>query len=226
METYNLPAKPKVLVFDIDSTLYTCPKYAFEQIDCQVRHYADLNGLTHENARKMIRELRKKWASEHDGKKISLGNLFVTLGVSIETSIEWRKTLFDPFDYLKKDERLIKTMAELSKSFYSICVTNNPVLPARKTLEAIGISQFIPHIVGLDTCFASKPSEKILEKALLLASEDLRKNISYSECISVGDRFDIDLDLPLRLGMGGILVSGVEDVWDLHQKLPQLVAKN
>ena len=63
METYNLPAKPKVLVFDIDSTLYTCPKYAFEQIDCQVRHYADLNGLTHENARKMIRELRKKWAS-------------------------------------------------------------------------------------------------------------------------------------------------------------------
>ncbi len=76
-------------------------------------------------------------------------------------------------------------------------MTNNPVLPARKTLEAIGISEFIPHIVGLDTCFASKPSEKILEKALLLASEDLHESVSYEDCISIGDRFDIDLDLQL-----------------------------
>ncbi|GHU60966.1 hypothetical protein FACS189445_2140 [Spirochaetia bacterium] len=32
-------------------------------------------------------------------------------------------------------------------------------------------------------------------------------------CVSIGDRYDIDLLLPLELGMGGILVDGVEDVY-------------
>jgi phosphoglycolate phosphatase/putative hydrolase of the HAD superfamily len=31
----------------------------------------------------------------------------------------------------------------------------------------------------------------------------------------VGDRYDIDIDLPLKLGMGGILVDGVKDVYKL-----------
>ncbi len=61
--------------------------FVHEQIDCQVRHYSDMKGMSHSEARALIRDLRKKWASEHEGKKISLGNLFVSLGVSIETSI-------------------------------------------------------------------------------------------------------------------------------------------
>ncbi|MDR2796887.1 MAG: HAD family hydrolase, partial [Treponema sp.] len=32
---------------------------------------------------------------------------------------------------------------------------------------------------------------------------------------SVGDRYDMDIALPLSLGMGGILVDGVEDVYHL-----------
>jgi phosphoglycolate phosphatase/putative hydrolase of the HAD superfamily len=35
----------------------------------------------------------------------------------------------------------------------------------------------------------------------------------------VGDRYDIDIALPLELGMGGILVDGVEDVY----RLPALI---
>ena len=36
-----------------------------------------------------------------------------------------------------------------------------------------------------------------------------------NECISIGDRYDIDLALPLEMGMGGILVSGAEEVYQL-----------
>ena len=158
MQTFNLPQNPRVLIFDIDSTLYTCPEYAHEQIDSQVRHWAALNGYSADGARNMIADFRRKWAAEHNGQKISLGNLFKFFGVSIETSIEWRKKLFNPADYLSRDEKLIAALTELSKKFYMICVTNNPVEPARKTLEVIGISDFFPEIVGLDTCMASKPS--------------------------------------------------------------------
>ncbi len=212
MQVYNLPSNPKVLIFDIDSTLYTCPEYAHEQIDSQVRHWAKLNGYSAEGARNMIADFRRKWASEHNGQKISLGNLFKFFGVSIETSIEWRKKLFDPALYLHRDEKLIAALEQLSKKFYMICVTNNPVEPARKTLEVIGISEFFPKIIGLDTCMASKPSKKILDAALKEAEAALGENLSYSDCISIGDRYDIDLALAIELGMGGILVSGAEEV--------------
>ena len=215
MQTFNLPQNPRILIFDIDSTLYTCPEYAHEQIDSQIRHWAKLNGYSAEGARNMIADFRRKWAAEHDGQKISLGNLFKFFGVSIETSIEWRKKLFDPALYLHRDEKLIAALAELAKKFYMICVTNNPVEPARKTLEVIGISGFFPEIVGLDTCMASKPSKKILDKALELSSSHLGEALSYSDCISIGDRYDIDLALAIELGMGGILVSGAEEVCNL-----------
>ena len=40
-------------------------------------------------------------------------------------------------------------------------------------------------------------------------------------CVSIGDRFDVDLDIPMNMGMGGILVNGVEDVY----KLPDILLK-
>ena len=40
-------------------------------------------------------------------------------------------------------------------------------------------------------------------------------------CLSVGDRYDIDIALPLELGMGGILVDGVEDVYGIPDLLPR-----
>ena len=94
-----------------------------------------------------------------------------------------------------------------------ICVTNNPVEPARKTLEALGVSQLLPDIIGLDTCFKSKPAREPLELAMK------KTGAAPGECISIGDRFDIDLALPLELGMGGILVSGVEEVYAIPEFL-------
>ena len=220
MEIYNLPEKPKALIFDIDATLYTCPEYAHEQIDAQVRHYAALNGMTADEARKKVADFRRKWAAEHGGLKISLGNLLTSFGIPIETSIEWRKKLFNPADYLKRDENLIAAIRKLKERFALVCVTNNPVEPARRTLEVIGIADLIPRIAGLDTCMESKPSRKLLETAMEWASADIGEEVRARDCISVGDRFDIDLKLPIELGMGGILVGGAEDV----QKLPDLLA--
>lgn len=219
MQTFNLPQNPKVLIFDIDSTLYTCPEYAHEQIDSQVRYWAKLNNMPADTARKMVAEFRRKWAAEHNGQKISLGNLFKFFDVPIETSIEWRKKLFDPAKYLKKDEKLASALKKLGEKFYLICVTNNPVEPARKTLEVIGISEFFPEIVGLDTLKLSKPSKKILDFAVDLASKSLKEKIEYENCISIGDRYDIDLALAVELGMGGILVSGSEEVCNLPETL-------
>ena len=209
MKTYNLPQNPKTLIFDIDSTLYTNAAYAFEQVDCQVRQFARDRSMSADEARRMVADYRKKFAANNNGKKISLGNVLLAFGVPIEQSVEWRKTLMEPADFLKRDERLIQTLSALQQKYNLICVTNNPVFTARKTLDAIGISQFFPDIVGLDTCLKSKPAVEPFMKACELT------NSTPQQCIAIGDRYDMDIALPLELGMGGILVTGVEEVYGL-----------
>lgn len=209
MKTYNLPDNPKTLIFDIDSTLYTNAAYAFEQVDCQVRQFARDRGITADEARHMVADYRRQFAAANNGKKISLGNTLLAFGISIAQSVEWRKTLMEPADFLSRDEKLIQTLGALQPQFNLICVTNNPVFTARKTLEAIGISGFFPQIVGLDTCLKSKPALEPFEKACELTAT------APKDCISIGDRYDMDIALPLEMGMGGILVTGVEEVYEI-----------
>ena len=213
MKIYKIPQTIQTLIFDIDSTLYTNSAYAYEQVDCQVREFAKLKKLTSDEARKLVFDFRKKFAEENGGKKISLGNLLTNFGIPIEQSVKWRNDLMRPEDFLVRDEKLIYELQILSKKYKLICVTNNPVKPARKTLEVIGISDFFEHIVGLDTCYKSKPAREPFEKALELTKT------TAENAVAIGDRYDLDIELPLRMGMGGIEVSGVEDVYDLNKIL-------
>lgn len=93
-------------------------------------------------------------------------------------------------------------------------VTNNPVSVARRTLACLGIDEYIPIVVGLDTCKVSKPHEAPFRTAAE------RCSVPVNSCVSVGDRYEIDISLPLEMGMGGILVDGVEDVYGLPAILP------
>lgn len=212
MKLYNLPKEPEAFIFDIDSTLYTNSQYAFEQVDCQVRQYAKDLGITAEEARKKVADYRKKYAEEHNGSKVSLGNTLLAFGVPIEQSVKWRKELLEPADFLNTDEKLKDLLKLLVKKTKLVCVTNNPVLPARKTLEALGVSEFFPEIIGLDTCFKSKPAVEPFEKAVEYLG------VRPEACVAVGDRYDLDIAIPLDMGMGGILVTGVEEVYQIFEK--------
>ena len=217
MKIYKIPDDLWAFIFDIDSTLYTNQAYAFEQVDCQVRQFAKERGITADEARRMVADYRKKFAAEHDGSKVSLGNTLLAFGVPIEQSVQWRRELLEPADFLGRDEKLIEELKNLQQKYQLICVTNNPVLPARKTLDAIGVSDFFPESVGLDTCFKSKPALEPFETAVERLSKSARTEIKAENCLAVGDRYDMDIKLPLEMGMGGILVSGVEEVYQIHK---------
>ncbi len=210
---YSVPSGLKAIIFDIDSTLYTNAEYAFEQVDCQVRRFASLRGITNDQARKMVADYRKKYAKENGGKKVSLSNTLLSFGVSIEQSVQWRRELIEPADFLEADKRLQEALAALGRRYKLLCVTNNPVLPAQKTLDALGVADLIEVLVGLDTCNLSKPAKEPFVLAAKKAGTD------PASIVSVGDRYDLDLAPALELGMGGILVRGVADVY----RLPDLL---
>jgi phosphoglycolate phosphatase/putative hydrolase of the HAD superfamily len=95
-------------------------------------------------------------------------------------------------------------------------VTNNPRLVGERSLEALGVRSHFKTVVGLDDTFCSKPAPE----PFALAARRLA--LEPRSCVSIGDRIDVDLVPAMDLGMGAILVDGVEDVY----RLPDLLAES
>ena len=217
MKIFHLPPEIKALIFDMDLTLYSNSEYGQYQIDIIVEKLGKLRGLSFEEMNAEVEEARKAWALSHDGKSLSLSNILSTYGIGIKEIIRWREELFEPEKYLKEDSRLRETLEQLSSSFLLGVVTNNPVLVARKTFAALGVTGYFPTIIGLDTCMCAKPDKTQFFKFSSVSG------CPVETCVSIGDRYDIDLALPLEMGMGGILVDGVEDVYELPDVFSHLL---
>ena len=213
MKICRLPEKIKTIIFDIDSTLYTNETYVSHQSEVQLRRFAKVRGISEEKARTMFDDYRSEWSKTHGGQKISESNTFAALGIPIETTVAWRNELIEPADFLSRDEKLFEVLQTLKESYALLCVTNNPVSVGRKTLSALGVENCIETVIGLDTFGKSKPAKEPFEEAAR------RTGAKIEECLSVGDRYDIDIALPLDMGMGGILVDGVSDVYELPNVL-------
>ena len=215
MKVFYLPPVIKALAFDMDLTLYTNPEYGQFQIDSLIKKLGERQGLPFKEMKSEIEDLRRIWPESHNGKKPSLSNVLMSYGLSMEENILWREKLYEPREFLKEDKQLRQTLKELSRSFIMGVVTNNSVLVARKTLAALGVDEYLTILVGLDTCMVAKPHKISYSKFSELS------HYPPETCVSIGDRYDIDLDIPLAMGMGGILVDGVEDVY----RLPGVLVK-
>ncbi|MDR1836151.1 MAG: HAD family hydrolase [Treponema sp.] len=215
MKIFTLPDKSTnlAILFDMDCTLYNHDEYALSQVEKLIKRLAQLQGKSFDQMNGEIDEYRKNWADNHDGNTISLGNTLLSFGISIEENVNWREELCWPEDYLVEDKQLRSVLKELSSRFTLAVVTNNPVSIAVRTLSVLGVYDILQKIVGLDTCGLSKPNKVIFLKAAQICG------VPPNQCIAIGDRYDIDIALPLELGMGGILVDGVDDVY----KLPNLL---
>ena len=213
MKICRLPEKIKTIIFDIDSTLYTNETYVSHQSEVQLRRFAKVRGISEEEALTIFDDYRSEWSKTHGGQKISESNTFAALGIPIETTVAWRNELIEPADFLSRDEKLFAVLQTLKKSCALVCVTNNPIGVGCKTLSTLGVEGCIETVIGLDTFGKSKPAKEPFEEAAR------RTGAKIEECLSVGDRYDIDIALPLEMGMGGILVDGVSDVYELEKVL-------
>ncbi|HRU28913.1 MAG TPA: HAD family hydrolase [Treponema sp.] len=216
MKVYHLPNRVSGLIFDMDGTLYTHHEYAEHQNVVLIRRLAALRGLSYEAMKGQIDEYRRAWAQAHGGENLSLGNTMAALGIPIDESIRWRSELINPEAFLAPDTGLRSTLSAMKDLAGLAVVTNNPIDIARRTLSTLGVLDLFSAIVGLDTFRVSKPHDK----SFLKAAEDLQAR--PENCIAIGDRYDIDIALPLKLGMGGILISGVEDLPQILTLLQKL----
>lgn len=214
MRLYRIPKPTLAVLFDVDGTLYTNEAYGRFQIDVLVEELARSRGESFEATAAAVEEARRRLARERGLATTSLGNAMAALGVDLPTSVAWRERLIDPARFLRPDPRLAAALEALRGGGAAIAaVTNNPRSVGEATLAALGVREAFDAVVGLDDTMLSKPApEPYLLAARLLG-------VAPAACLSVGDRYDVDLAVPLELGMGAVLVDGVEDVYGLPELL-------
>ncbi|HUX39995.1 MAG TPA: HAD family hydrolase [Rectinemataceae bacterium] len=208
MRNWNIPSRPEALIFDLDSTLYDNSTYARFQTDILIERLARERGETVASCKALIERIRQE-RRRLEGSDTSLGNLFLALGIPMETSIAWREELIRPAEWLAPDARLDATLAALARTFPLCLVTNNPRSVGLASLEALGVSRHFPIVIGLDDTNRSKPDPAPFQ----LAAK--RLGFKAQALVSIGDREDVDIRPALGLGMGGILITSVEEVYSL-----------
>lgn len=196
----------KALIFDMDGTLYTNREYGQFQEDSQVRRLAQHLNISYEEAASRLEISRKT-------RKTSMGQHFLSFGISMKDIVRWREEEIEPAQWLSPDPALESAVSSLSKRFRLAVLTNNPRLVGYKTLEVLGVRHCFEVVVGLDDTGCSKPA---LEPFLKILDT---LGLAPVECVSIGDRFDIDIEPALALGMSAILVDGAEDIYTLPKFL-------
>lgn len=200
----------------MDNTLYTHAAYAAHQEEVLVRRLAREKGWPLSGAQERLDRFRGDFSKENRGRKPSLGNSFLAFGISIETSVLWRNEEIQPERFLRADDELARVLGALAEAFRLAVVTNNPVELAGRTLKCLGVSDCFSTIVGLDSTGKSKPAPE----PFLLAAENL--GLVPRTCVSIGDRHAVDIEPALEVGMDGILVAGVGELYELESTLAQV----
>ncbi|MBN1242829.1 MAG: HAD family hydrolase [Spirochaetales bacterium] len=206
MKVFFLPKHPRALLFDIDGTLYDNDRYARFQVEVLVEELARVRGRPLDEVRAEVERARRELGAREGRETTSLGNAMAALGVDLATSVAWRERLIEPSAWLARDLKLDEALALLARRFKLAAVTNNPRLVALKGLAALGVEARFEAVVGLDDTMRSKPAREPFELAARLLG------VALTDCVSIGDRHDVDLAVPLELGAGGILVDGASDV--------------
>ncbi|HUV08844.1 MAG TPA: HAD family hydrolase [Spirochaetia bacterium] len=215
MKLFQIPDPVGGLLFDIDMTLYDSRAYIASQRSTLIERLALELGKPVAETDALVDTHMRDYAAGHGGRLPSLGNTFLAMGIPIQRSVEWREQLFRPEEYLSEDENLRDSLKQLSERYPMAAVTNNPSSIGRRTLRALGVEDLFALVIGLDTSGVSKPGERPFQ----MARECL--SLPFGELISIGDRFEVDLEVPLKLGMGAILIEAMEDVYRLPEILLQ-----
>ena len=213
MKLYRLPSRLVALAFDIDNTLYENAAYAEMQQRVLLEALAEGLEIPPEEARRRVDAYRQDYARSHEGRRPSLANASAALGFDNSVSVRWRLDRIVPEDFLGEDPTLRRVLGDLAGRVRLAALTNNPEEIGRRTLRTLGVEEFFPVIIGLDTSGASKPS--LLPFQLL--GDTLRSPLS--EVLMVGDRYGVDLAPALELGAGAVLVQSIDDTYALCELL-------
>jgi putative hydrolase of the HAD superfamily len=202
----------KVILFDLDGTLYESEIIRKKFAEAAYTTLAELKNISVEEAQTLI-ETRRDELLKKQGFPAPYTLTLVSYGLPIEMWHEQNVTFFDPRDYLKKNP-MLKTVLQRLKTKYRLAIlTNNNDTQSERILEALGIDGLFDRVFTYNTFKVLKPDPEFFRQAA--RALDVKPN----ECLVVGDRYYVDLDPAKQLGMHIYEVNGPEDIYHLPDSL-------
>ncbi|MEO0216842.1 MAG: HAD family hydrolase [candidate division WOR-3 bacterium] len=202
----------KVIIFDLDGTLYTSNEVYQKFAEAAYYTYAKLKKSTLEQAKEILEKRREEMRKER-GYAVPYTLALLSFGIPIE---EWHKEnikFFNAGDFLKKDERLANILSKLKEKYKLAVFTNNNRIQTERILKALGIEKLFDYIFTYESFELIKPNPEVFKKII----KELK--VKPEECLMVGDRYYVDLLPAKEQGMEIHEVEGPEDISELLEIL-------
>jgi len=195
----------RALIFDLDGTLYVSDEVG-RQIDASAMGYlAAVRGISPEEAACLIRETRERIAAR-TGRTASLSHACLELGIDLRELHRHFAAEIVPEPYLQRDERVVDLLQRLGKRYELHIYTNNNRHLALRIMETLGIAACFRRVFTIEDSWRPKPDRELLEEIFREIGQ------KPPQCLFVGDRYDIDLRLPLELGCRAFHTRTVDEL--------------
>jgi len=191
----------KAIIFDLDGTLYKSKRIERKFAEAAHHTLAKHQKLDLDTARELV-EQRRTELSRKRGYRIPYTHTLRSFGVPVQFWHEKNAEWFDARHYLKKNHMLITALKTLRKKHRLAVVTNNNRIQAERVLSALGVKSLFSVVQTFTDTGLLKPDPEVF---LRIAR---RFRVKPSQCLSVGDRIDVDLAPAARTGMKTFRVAG------------------
>lgn len=195
----------KSILFDLDGTLYVSEKVIYQFAQAAYQTYAQTAAVSLEEARQKVEERRAEMKAER-GYAVPFTLALVSLGVTIEQWHRENTRFFNAGDFLAPDPLLRKRLHELKSGRSLAVLTNNNRAQTERILTALGIGDSFDHVFTYESFKRIKPDPEVFRLAAATMG------LSCSECLMVGDQYEVDLVPARAAGMAIHHVRGPADI--------------
>jgi len=199
----------KAIVFDLDGTLYNSRGLATEIHRVACLALSLQMGTGFEDAEIRLAET-KRAISSITGRETTLSAACAEMGCDIRVLHRYLAEMIEPEQFLRRDERVVSMLSRLAAEQALHVYTNNNRRLAGRIMAAIGVNAHMGRLFTIEDLWRSKPDRLALEA--VYAAIDA----APSECLFVGDRYDVDLRLPEELGSVVYLTKTVDELLQLE----------
>lgn len=224
----------RLIIFDLDNTLYKNEHFTQMFRNSVYNSVCKAINVSYEKAKNIFEKKRLEIKKETGLKPGTTKTLYLHFGISIDDfeNEKLKEIEKHPLPYLNSEDTnlaLKDMLIKLTKNNKLIVFTNNHKRIANMILSRLDLDNFFDKLYSLNDMstelsahrkIVGEPISEIDKKIISFikpSKERLEQiikdyNIESTNCISIGDRFDIDLVYAEELGMKTILVRSVQEL--------------
>lgn len=192
-------------VFDLDGTLYNTSAMDEANRSALLGAISEWGSTTREDADRLLSS-RLTTYSVRAGRP-SMYRATLEMGVPDDLIASWQHAEVKPEVVLVADEQLAAALSDLANVAKLALLTNTRTSIARRAIDALGINPDVFTVIrGGEAMRHPKPSINELKKICHILG------LAASDCISVGDRWSVDLEPAKEIGMATLEVQDRDDL--------------